>query len=233
MTRLSEAKLYGGLGAILGLIGGVFTLIIGIFGYIVPLAGLILVFLAVKKISEECNDNEIFRNYLLAFLLRVIGAVTFAALFLGALFALGFPLFEYSSNDYTNYSEFSANMANFFALCIIGFIILYVLYILSMIYLRKSYEKISQYTRVDLFKTAALFYLIGTVLLIVVIGALFIFIATIIEIIAFFSLPDNLPPKSYQFDINNQTGRICPNCGRPIPIDSQLCPYCGKDFRTL
>lgn len=26
-------------------------------------------------------------------------------------------------------------------------------------------------------------------------------------------------------------GRVCPNCGRPIPMDAQVCPYCGKDFR--
>ena len=27
------------------------------------------------------------------------------------------------------------------------------------------------------------------------------------------------------------TGRMCPACGRPIPMDAQVCPYCGKDFR--
>jgi hypothetical protein len=26
------------------------------------------------------------------------------------------------------------------------------------------------------------------------------------------------------------TGRMCPNCGRPIPMDAQVCPYCGKNF---
>ena len=26
------------------------------------------------------------------------------------------------------------------------------------------------------------------------------------------------------------TGRICPNCGRPIPFDANLCPYCGLRF---
>lgn len=25
--------------------------------------------------------------------------------------------------------------------------------------------------------------------------------------------------------------RRCPSCGRSIPMDAQLCPYCGKDFR--
>jgi membrane protease YdiL (CAAX protease family) len=26
------------------------------------------------------------------------------------------------------------------------------------------------------------------------------------------------------------SGRMCPNCGRPIPMDAQVCPYCGKNF---
>ena len=28
-----------------------------------------------------------------------------------------------------------------------------------------------------------------------------------------------------------QIPRVCPNCSRQIPLDSALCPYCGKDFR--
>jgi Na+/H+-dicarboxylate symporter len=27
-------------------------------------------------------------------------------------------------------------------------------------------------------------------------------------------------------------GRTCPSCGRPIPMDASVCPYCGKDFRN-
>jgi MFS family permease len=30
---------------------------------------------------------------------------------------------------------------------------------------------------------------------------------------------------------STSTSRICPNCGRPIPFDANICPYCGKDFR--
>ena len=28
----------------------------------------------------------------------------------------------------------------------------------------------------------------------------------------------------------NISNRICPNCGRPIPFDAIMCPYCGKNF---
>jgi hypothetical protein len=26
--------------------------------------------------------------------------------------------------------------------------------------------------------------------------------------------------------------RMCPNCGRSIPMDAKICPYCGKKFET-
>ncbi len=31
----------------------------------------------------------------------------------------------------------------------------------------------------------------------------------------------------------NPTGadRRCPSCGRQIPVDAQVCPYCGNDFK--
>jgi len=25
-------------------------------------------------------------------------------------------------------------------------------------------------------------------------------------------------------------GRVCPSCGRPIPMDAQVCPYCANKF---
>ena len=34
-----------------------------------------------------------------------------------------------------------------------------------------------------------------------------------------------------QQPFGQQQGRMCTNCGRPIPMDAQVCPYCGKDFR--
>jgi hypothetical protein len=30
-----------------------------------------------------------------------------------------------------------------------------------------------------------------------------------------------------------QNDRRCPNCGRIIPFDSIICPYCGKKFESF
>ena len=41
------------------------------------------------------------------------------------------------------------------------------------------------------------------------------------------------PPKTSSFYGGNATvtqDRLCPNCGRIIPFDSKICPYCRKKF---
>ena len=32
---------------------------------------------------------------------------------------------------------------------------------------------------------------------------------------------------------DEEPDRICPNCGRNIPFDAIMCPYCEKDFREI
>lgn len=39
------------------------------------------------------------------------------------------------------------------------------------------------------------------------------------------------PPIGGHPQQQQASGRMCTNCGRPIPMDAQVCPYCGKDFR--
>jgi MFS family permease len=39
-----------------------------------------------------------------------------------------------------------------------------------------------------------------------------------------------LIPKTFPSGQSQIPSRICPNCGRPIPMDSNVCPYCGKKF---
>lgn len=32
------------------------------------------------------------------------------------------------------------------------------------------------------------------------------------------------------FQPSNKNNRRCPECGRIIPFDAKICPYCKKDF---
>ncbi|WP_372838593.1 DUF996 domain-containing protein [Pyrococcus kukulkanii] len=65
--------------------------------------------------------------------------------------------------------------------------------IIGSYFRKKSYELIAQYTGVDMFKTSGLLYFIGAILIIVFgIGALIMLVAAILEIVAFFSLPEEI-----------------------------------------
>ena len=64
---------------------------------------------------------------------------------------------------------------------------------MSAIFLRRSYERIGVRLNVNMFQTTGLVYLIGAALTIVLVGFLILLIAEILQIVAFFSIPEQLP----------------------------------------
>jgi uncharacterized membrane protein len=194
MAELSNAKIFGGIGALLILIG----LFASTAGVILGIAGFILVFIAVKKISELTKDEEIYKNYLMHF---ILGIITIIALFVIMLVAFGAAggftwLSSLESAEITDLESFLANFGTIIGGCLVAIVVGWILSIIAAIYLRRSYDKIAEHTKVDLFKTTGFVYFIGAITTIVIIGWLIIIIARIIEIIAYFSLPDKLPPKT-------------------------------------
>ena len=225
MVDITNEKTYGGIGALLLLIGG----FIPYAGPIISITGLILIFIAVKSISKITNDEEIYRNFLFSFIFNIIGIVSlFIILVIGFGAVGGFSWI--SSLQTANITDFSSFMEYFGGILIagiIGLIVAWILGIIGAIYLRKSYKSIAQHTQVKKFETAGTLYFIGSITTIILIGFLIIFIGRIMEVIAYFSLPDKLPIEETIEKIDN---RRCPNCGRNIPEDAKLCPYCGKNY---
>jgi uncharacterized membrane protein len=233
MGDLGSAKTLGGVGAIVMLVGGIVFFPLGI-------VGLILVAIAVKNISESANDKAIYSNFILSIVMQIIAIIALFATFVLAFGGFAFYAATTGGGDVADFENFFADFgATTIAVCILSFIVAYILYILGAMYLKKSFDGIGNYTKVDMFKTTGLVYLIGAFLMIILIGAFVLFIAEILMIVAFFSLPDQKPVATgapqgvpgQQPQQPQQTGRVCPNCGRPIPMDAQVCPYCGKDFR--
>jgi len=177
--------------------------------------------------------------------MQIIAIIALFAVFFLAFGGFAFYAATTGSEDFTDFQSFFTDLGTTtIAVCILSFIVAYILYILGAMYLKKSFDGIGNYTKVDMFKTTGLVYLIGAFLMIILIGAFVLFIAEILMIVAFFSLPDQRPVPTgappggpgqpaypQQPQQQQQTGRVCPNCGRPIPMDAQVCPYCGKDFR--
>jgi uncharacterized membrane protein len=155
----------------------------------------VLVFIAVKYIAEETKNHSIFQNYLMNFIFTIIA--------LGAVIVIMIISFGVSGGfswinsiqeqNITDFSSFWTSFGILIGGCIVALVVAWILLILGTLYLRKSYNSIAEHTKVDLFKTTGLVYFIGAIALIVIIGIFIIIVAKILEIVAFFMLPENLP----------------------------------------
>src|SRR5947209_10850006 len=166
MGSLSSAKTLGGVGGIL------------VFFPVLSLVGWILILLATKEISESVQDKTIFDDALLAGITAVIGAVVFGVfVFSGAIGGVFFI------------GPFGVGGVGFLGfLAILG--AFWVFTVISAIFLKRSYEKISQRLNVSAFATTGLLYLIGAALTIVFIGFLILLVALIFQVVAYFSIQD-------------------------------------------
>jgi uncharacterized membrane protein len=214
MASLSSAKTLGGVGGIL------------VFIPLLSLVGWILILLATKEISESVQDKTIFDNALLAGVTAVIGAVVFGVfIFSGAIGGLFFA------------GPFGIGGVGF-----LGFLVIlgafWVFTIISAIFLKRSYEKISQRLNVSAFATAGLLYLIGAALTIVFIGFLIILIALIFQVVAYFSIQDR-PPTPGWTQPSPQTFAPSPVMQQPASppqqpsTESKFCPKCGAKLSSI
>lgn len=187
MSSLSQAKVLGGVGAILTLVS--FVSPAGVLGIV----GLVLILVSIKYISDIINDKNVFNNMIIAVLASIAGIiigalVIFASLLrfvgFGYLFGLGTP------------PRFNGDFLAFAGSIILGLIALWIALIISAIYIRRSYDTIASRLNVDMFRTVALLYLIGAALTIVLVGLIIVFVAEILQVVAFFSIPDQLPQQT-------------------------------------
>jgi len=191
MSKLSNAKIFGGIGALLMLVG----MFVSTFG-VVFIVGLVLVFVAIKYISDETKDKKIFDNFLYFFICHIIIIGVFVGFAVFAISTIDITNIQEIAEGITDFSSFWAEFGDLVTGCLASFVIAWILVIIGSLFLRKSFNSITEHTKVDMFKTTALVYLIGALTLIIVIGALILLIALILEIIAFFSLPDAIPKKA-------------------------------------
>ncbi len=196
---LKSAKLLGGIGLLLSFL----PIFIG------PLISLIMVVIAVKKLANLTQRKEIFGNYLKGVVFSIIGLAFFGIGALITFITLGsriIPLIRDLSPQGDAMSPFVFPYALFafkeititLIMMAILAIIAYICVIVGAYFKKKSYNMITEETTTGLFKTAGELHFIGSILLVVpitMIGVAIHFIAYILEIIAFFSLPEELPHK--------------------------------------
>jgi len=149
-------------------------------GAVLGIIGFILVLIAIKYISEVVGDESIFKNYLIAVVISIISLLVgsilgFAGMLGPGMIGAGGPGF---------------GLVKVLLSMIAVLIVVWILSIISAIFIRKSFNSIASAINVKMFSTAALLYLIGAILMIAFgIGAIISFIAIILQIIAFFQIP--------------------------------------------
>jgi uncharacterized membrane protein len=234
MDSLSRAKILGGVGSILTLL-----LFVPYFvGAVLVIIGWILTILAIKDISDTVRDKSIFNNGIVSVVLTIAGTVVLAVVVAAAV--LGFVGLGILSP--ISPPPVSSGIVGLVTGILVGLVAVWVLAIASSFFLWRSYKTIATQLNIKLFSIGALIYLIGAILTIVLVGVVLIFIAQIMFIIAFFSIPTNptqspYPQPSLQQPYYPQpedkpqpatSGAIaCPNCGAPIKSGANFCDRCG------
>jgi len=183
MASLNQGKTLGGVGSILVLLGAIPNV-----GFVLAIVGFILILVAVKNVSESVGEPRIFNDMIIAVLLAIVGLVVFGVIVITAIFS--FFRFPGTFTTGTVPSGFLGGIA----LLVAGLVVVWVFYLVSAIFLRRSYDRIGMRLNVNMFNTTGLLYLIGAALTIVLVGLFIILIAEILQIVAFFSIPDQMPP---------------------------------------
>ena len=193
MGSLINAKIIGGLGALFMLIGGFVSATVGILSFI----GFIMVFIAVKMIADETKEKAIFDNYLYAFIACIIAIVSLVSIAFIVLASVGGVQFFYDLQNMamSDPMEIWNTIQPVLFGIIAGILIFWIIMVIASLFIRKSFNLIAEKTGVKMFATTGLLFFIGVITTIVIVGFIILIIAMIMEIIAFFSLPDKLPEK--------------------------------------
>jgi len=179
---LKTAKLMGGIGAILTLLSFIPSI-----GWLLSIVGFVLVLLAVKTISDEVKESKIFSDYLVAVVLSVVSVLV---LFFGGIASI-FGIMRIFMQGARSMGLRSGVFSAFGIILLL--LVAWVISIIGSYFIKSSFDEISEKTGEKNFKTAGLLLFLGAILLIAFgTGAIVSLVGGIFEIIAFFSLPDEL-----------------------------------------
>ena len=183
-------------GALLIVIGAIAGSVISFSG-ILSLIGIILVLIGVKGLANFYKEQGIFNNTLYSVITIVVGCVVgvgvIAVSAVAALTDLGInwanveDWANIGTDVATVFADFDLSaIAALLGALLVGLVILWIAFIISMYFLRKSMNQLSAKSGVGLFGTAGLLVLIGAV--IPIIGLLLIWIGFIVATAAFFQM---------------------------------------------
>jgi uncharacterized membrane protein len=191
MVALRDAKTIGAIGSILVLAGLIPN------ASILSLAGLILVIVGVKYIGDLTGDRSLYGKMVAFVILSIVGSLVGALVAFATLLSFGgSTVFNFFMLSLSSFISTGPSFSDFIAALLAGLAVTSVFFVSASIYLRRSYDSIVTSLRVDLFRTIGKLYLIGSALVIVFgLGLVILFVAWTLTIVAFISLPNEMPPR--------------------------------------
>jgi len=232
-NALGQAKIIGGIGAILTLLG-----LAPFIGTALVVIGWVLVLAAIGLISGAVGDRQIFYNGTTGAVLQIVGSV--------GLYFVGLTVFSYFSGGN------ASSPLGFLGSVFDWLLLLWIVAIVSSIFLFMSLRKVSSRLGAGLFFIAAIIYVVGEGTTIILIGFIIALVARILFAAAFFSMPETLPTAapaiastlptvpnaSASWSTQPRTSTLversyCSNCGAKLEPTATFCPYCGTKTKTL
>ncbi len=182
---VKSIKTLGGLGALFLVLSWLPYL-----GFLLAIVGLVLLAIALKKVSDAAPERGIFTNFIIAFLVNFVGGLI-------AMFGGLFSMLPFMAGD-ENTMAIGIGLGT-----IVAFVIGYIAFVASGYYYKKCFTDTGDVLNQPLFKTAGNVIFWGSVAGIIIIGFLVVWIGWILVTVAFFTLPDR-PAYQSQNDLYNQ-----------------------------
>jgi len=164
-------------------------------GALLGIVGFVLMLVAIRDIAEIAGDKSIFNNMLVAVGVAIVGIVVGALVVVGSVLRfVGLNNLNFGPNYSFNPSTVpSGDWVALIGSVILGLAVVWVMLLVSAVYVRRTYRSISLKLKVSMFETAGLVYLIGAATTIILVGFLLLFVAQILVVVAFFSIEDRQP----------------------------------------
>lgn len=188
MGGVAQAKTLGAVGGILVLLTAVPSV-----GGLLGIVGFVLLLVAIKYISDAVGDRSIFNNMLVAVGLAIAGIVVGVIAIAGTVLRFVGMNGMLAGPDFNPATVPAGNWVALIGTVLVGLALIWVMMLVSAVYVRRTYDTISSRLGVSMFSTAGLLYLIGAATTIILVGFVLLFIAQVLVVVAFFSIDERQP----------------------------------------
>lgn len=175
---------------ILGIIGVILEIIGGFFQGVGSIVGLVLVIIAVYMVSKETNRSDIFNNYIIYFVLAIVAIGVLFVGVLSTILAMGIGRAGFFTPGMGG-----VNVWKVISAILVWLVIAWIVLVIGTYFLMKSYSGIAEALDHGTFRLAGKLYFFGAILAITVVGLLLIVAGVIVELIAWATMPTELPKK--------------------------------------